>query len=193
VSAPEREAKKTTMGYLSREILNFDFIRGESGQELARCYQCGKCFSGCPLATEMDLPPNQVIRLIQLGMAEEVLWSNAIWLCASCETCSVRCPKGIDVQGVMDALRRIAYKRGIKPKERGIRLLEKLFLREIRRRGRIWELELVAMLNIGLLQPFRDITKALRLLLCGKLVLQGEKPVDRKGLRELFDRALKGD
>jgi len=185
------------MRYLiSQEVLRADFVRRveeESGQELARCYQCGKCSSGCPLAAEMDLLPNQVIRLVQLGQVEEVLRSSAIWLCASCETCSVRCPKGIDVRGVMDALRRIAYKEGLKPVERGVRWFEELFLQEVRRRGRLWELGLGVLLNMRLLRPFRDITLAPRLLLRRKLALQGEEPLDRKELEAIFEETLKGD
>ena len=185
------------MRYLiSQEILHSDSVRRveeESGQELARCYQCGKCSSGCPLAEEMDLLPHQVIRLVQLGQIGEVLRSGAIWLCASCETCSVRCPKGIDVRGVMDALRRIAYKEGIKPKDPGVRWFEELFLQEVRRRGRLWELGLGVLLNMRLLRPFRDISLAPKLLLKGKLALQGEEPADRKGLEEIFAEALKGD
>jgi len=180
---------------ISREALHSDSARRvaeESGQELVRCYQCGKCSSGCPLAEEMDLLPHQVIRLVQLGQVEEVLRSGAIWFCASCETCSVRCPKGIDVQGVMDALRRIAYERGIEPKEPGIRWFEELFLQEVRRRGRLWELGLAVLLNLRLWRPFRDISLAPKLLLRGKLALrQDEELPDRKGLEELF-RALEG-
>ncbi len=49
--------------------------------------------------------PNQVIRLLQLGQEEEVLSQNTIWLCASCFTCESRCPKGIDLARLMEALR----------------------------------------------------------------------------------------
>jgi len=181
---------------LSKEALRSELaerVAEESGQELARCYQCGKCSSGCPLAEEMDLLPHQVIRLVQLGQVEEALRSEAIWLCASCETCSVRCPKGIDVRGVMDALRRIAYERGLKPREPGVRWFEELFLQEVRRRGRLWELGLAALLNMRLWRPFRDISLAPKLLMKGKLALrQDEELPDRKGLEELFERALEG-
>ena len=30
-----------------------------------KCYQCGKCSAGCPVADEMDLPPSMVMRLLQ--------------------------------------------------------------------------------------------------------------------------------
>jgi heterodisulfide reductase subunit C len=53
----------------------------------------------------MDLMPNQIIRLVQLGQINEVLDSKTIWLCASCFTCSTRCPKGVDLAKLLEALR----------------------------------------------------------------------------------------
>jgi heterodisulfide reductase subunit C len=53
----------------------------------------------------MDLLPNQIIRLVQLGQVSDVLNSKTIWLCASCFTCTSRCPKGVDLAKVMEALR----------------------------------------------------------------------------------------
>jgi heterodisulfide reductase subunit C len=82
-----------------------------SGQNLMACNQCGKCSAGCPAAFAMDLLPNQVIRLVQLGL-EEVLQSRTIWLCASCLTCASRCPKGVDLSRVMDTLRLIVLRSG---------------------------------------------------------------------------------
>jgi len=76
-----------------------------SGQNVLACYQCGRCSAGCPMVTLMDLLPNQIIRLVQLGQVGDVLNSKTIWLCASCFTCTTRCPKGVDLAKVMEALR----------------------------------------------------------------------------------------
>ena len=76
-----------------------------SGQNLMACYQCGKCSAGCPMVSSMDMLPNQVIRLVQLGQTDDVLDSKTIWLCASCFSCAARCPKGVDLAKVMEALR----------------------------------------------------------------------------------------
>lgn len=78
-----------------------------SGQNLLACYQCGKCSAGCPAVSQMDILPNQIIRYAQLGFKDELLLSKAIWLCASCLTCNTRCPKGINVAEVIEALRQI--------------------------------------------------------------------------------------
>ncbi|HDI53247.1 MAG TPA: heterodisulfide reductase [Candidatus Bathyarchaeota archaeon] len=81
-----------------------------SGEDVGLCYQCGACSSGCPLTDEMDLLPSTVMRLVQLGV-EEVLDSKTIWICSSCFTCQVRCPRGIDVANVMEALRQMVLRR----------------------------------------------------------------------------------
>jgi len=78
-----------------------------SGQKLLACYQCGKCSAGCPSISQMDLLPNQVIRYAQIGLKDELLASKSIWICASCMTCDVRCPKGINVAEVLEAIRLI--------------------------------------------------------------------------------------
>lgn len=110
-----------------RAQLSGERIRGElvrkieelSGQNLLACNQCGKCSAGCPAAAVMDLLPNQVIRYAQFGL-EEVLKSNSIWICASCQTCYARCPHGVDLPRVMEALRVIALEEGgdyLRPQE----------------------------------------------------------------------------
>ena len=93
-------------------------VRGEfvrqvemiSDENLLACNQCGKCSAGCPVAFSMDLLPSQVIRLVQLGI-EDVLESQTIWTCAACLTCVARCPKGIDLPRIMEALRLISMQR----------------------------------------------------------------------------------
>ena len=100
---------------LSVEKVRGPFVRQVeevSGQALLACNQCGKCSAGCPIVAAMDLLPSQVIRLAQLGM-EEVLESDTIWICASCLTCVTRCPKGVDLPRLMEALRQVALRQGV--------------------------------------------------------------------------------
>lgn len=101
---------------ISRKQIQAEFVRKVeelSGQNLGACYQCGKCSAGCPIAYEMDILPNQVIRLIQLGDEAEVLSKKAFWLCSSCLECMSRCPKGVDLAKIMEALRELLKRRGI--------------------------------------------------------------------------------
>jgi heterodisulfide reductase subunit C len=109
-----------------RTLLSIDTVAGSfvkdveliSGQDLLACNQCGKCGAGCPVASALDLLPNAVIRLAQLGQ-EDVLESQTIWVCAACQTCVSRCPKDVDVPRVMEALRTLAMQRGIQPVDLG--------------------------------------------------------------------------
>jgi heterodisulfide reductase subunit C len=101
---------------ISSQKLQSDFVRKVeqiSGQHLTSCNQCGKCSAGCPMTFSMDLLPNQIIRLAQLGLEEDISDSKTIWLCTSCLTCSVRCPRGVDLASVMEALRLITLRKNI--------------------------------------------------------------------------------
>jgi len=83
-----------------------------SGQKLLACYQCGKCSAGCPMAAHMDILPNQIIRMAQLGMQKQLLASRSIWVCVSCLTCNSRCPKSIRIAEVIESLRETALRSG---------------------------------------------------------------------------------
>jgi len=99
---------------LSRQKIRDDFVKKVeelSGQKLLACYQCGKCSAGCPAVSEMDILPNQVIRYAQLGMKDELLSARSVWVCASCYTCNVRCPKGIKIAEVMEAVRQVLLRK----------------------------------------------------------------------------------
>jgi heterodisulfide reductase subunit C len=90
----------------------------------------------------MDIAPNQIMRLVQLGLEGEIAHSGTIWLCASCLTCSIRCPRGIDLARVMEALRLMSLRRNVShihPSEIG--------------REALWELP-----QIALVASFRKFT-----------------------------------
>ncbi len=78
-----------------------------SGQRVDDCYQCGCCTAGCPVGELMDPPPSKAIRLLQLGLVEELLESEGIWLCASCLVCGSRCPRNVDYAKIAEACRAI--------------------------------------------------------------------------------------
>lgn len=100
---------------LNKEKLNSAYIQAIkdiSLQKIMNCYQCGKCTAGCPVADHMDIVPNEMVRLVMLGEIEKLLSSKAIWLCTSCFQCGTRCPKGIEVHRIFEALRSIALREG---------------------------------------------------------------------------------
>ena len=87
-------------------------IRDLSGEDIARCHQCGLCSASCLMASEPFTLLRKVVRLAQLDQME-VLESKDIWLCLSCSTCRVRCPRGINLVKVMEGLRQIALRKGV--------------------------------------------------------------------------------
>lgn len=76
-----------------------------SGQNIYDCYQCGRCTAGCPFAEYMDEPPNRLLRLIQLGLKDDVLKAQSPWFCAACLVCQTRCPRGVDIPRIMEGIR----------------------------------------------------------------------------------------
>lgn len=124
------------------------YVNKRTGQNISSCYQCGKCSAGCPTAYAMDIPPRQIMRALQLGLKDEILSSSAIWLCLSCHTCSQRCPREIDIAGVMEALRLLAISEGKRPREKDIAVFYKAFIEQIRMFGRVYEAGLGVSYNL---------------------------------------------
>ena len=98
----------------------------------------------------MDMVPNQILRLPQLGHTAAALCSGAIWNCVSCQTCSSRCPKEVDCASIMDGLREVALLQNqVPPTARQMVAFQQAFLDVIRRNGRLYELELIARFKLG--------------------------------------------
>lgn len=76
-----------------------------SGEKIDSCIQCGKCSAGCPANEFMDILPNKIIRLLQIGDIKTLENSKSIWNCAACFTCESRCPRNVSVSKLMEALR----------------------------------------------------------------------------------------
>jgi heterodisulfide reductase subunit C len=106
------------------------------GRQMLRCFACGTCTAGCPVA-EIDerYNPRRIIRMVLMGFKDEVLQSEFIWLCAGCYTCQERCPQGVRVAEVMRTLRNMAVEEGI------VHAAFKAQAELIRRMGRIYEIE----------------------------------------------------
>lgn len=185
---------------LPKKSSDADLIETLAHTHLAECYQCGKCTAGCPMAAGMDVAPHQLVRLLQLGHAPEAMQSNAIWACVSCQTCSTRCPKSVDCAGIMDALREFALRRGAaSPAQQRVVAFQQAFLANIRRNGRLDEIELIAEFKLRALRHepslrflLKDSTLAPALQKRHKLHLRGEKVKDRAVVRRIFERCNDG-
>ncbi|MBD3370930.1 4Fe-4S dicluster domain-containing protein [Candidatus Fermentibacteria bacterium] len=98
---------------LSEENVEFLVkISDLSGETVTLCEQCGTCSGSCPMVSEMDITPSQMVRMVQLGESE-VMDTKAMWLCASCFTCTVRCPRGLDLSKIAEALRQITLRKAV--------------------------------------------------------------------------------
>jgi len=91
----------------------YEISKMRGGERLLRCFQCGTCTSDCPIARFSDTyRPRQIIRMTQLGLKDRVLDSDTLWLCASCFTCTDRCPQDVEVASVIRVLRNLAVEKG---------------------------------------------------------------------------------
>ncbi len=164
-----------------------------SGQMIQACYQCQKCSAGCPVAYAMDILPNQILRHIQYGHREKVLGSKTIWLCASCYTCSVRCPNNIDIAKIMDTLRNMALRTGINPGEKEIPIFHSVFLNNIKSKGRIHELSLLFQFKSKTKDFFKDAGLGWKMYKKGKIKLFPSKFGGGKDIKEIFNSFEKGE
>lgn len=144
-------------------------VKSLSGLDVNWCYQCLKCTSGCPVSYAMDYTPAQLVHAIQLGLTDLVLNSKTIWLCASCQTCTTRCPQDVDLAGVMDAVRIIAQREKIKAKIPEVPTFYQSSLKNIGFFGRMYELGLVLTLKLLTRSFTKDLGLGLRMLKKGKL------------------------
>ena len=94
---------------------NADFLKEVikiSDVQVTVCDQCGVCSASCPFTEEMDITPSNIMRMVQFGM-EAVMDTNSMWICASCFMCMTRCPRGMDLSKVAEALRQIKLRKAI--------------------------------------------------------------------------------
>ena len=163
-------------------------IKAEVGEDVYRCYQCLKCSAGCPMTFAMDYPPNQIMRMVQLGQEDELLASKTIWVCLTCNTCSIRCPNDIDIALVIDSLRERVLRKGRAPAKENVALFHRYFLDNVRKRGRTFEGELLARYQLKTGQAFQNAGLGLRMFLKGRMGLLPESVSNKKAFREIYRR-----
>lgn len=162
-----------------------------AGLDVRACYQCGRCSAGCPVGSFMDLLPMEVIRLSCYGREEELLGCRTIWLCASCQTCTTRCPNAIDIAGVSDFLRERVLMLNRVPAEKKIAAFHKSFLRSVRRWGRTFEIGMLGFYKLRSGDLFGDLKLGATMFRKGKLHLWPRKIRGRKEVKKLFEKPKK--
>lgn len=154
------------------------------GEKIPTCMQCGVCAGSCPVSHEMDYTPRQLVRMIQMGLKQEVLNSNTIWICTACFSCSVRCPRGIRPTELMETLKPIAIAEGIKNKNARF---DSIFSDVIKNNGRASEFLLISKYSLSEPEMIKQAPFGLSLMSKGKLPVMPDKMDDRRELGAIFN------
>lgn len=160
----------------------------ESHANLGACLQCKKCTSGCPVAGLADVKPHEMVRKVQFGQKDEVLASKMLWQCTSCQTCATRCPQKVSVAALNDGLRRMSV-RAKSPTQSTAPTFNSIFMKAVRKRGRMNEAGLMASFKLRTMRLFEDMGKLPMMLLKGKMPLWQSAAPGRAEREELFKRA----
>lgn len=174
-------------------IASTDFLKNVKsfmGENANLCYQCKKCSVGCPLLPEMDYGPHQIVHALRLGLKDLVLNSRTIWICVACETCTTRCPQGVDIVKIMDASRIFAKENKVTPKIKEVPAFHTSVLTILKYFGRLYEFGVVILLKFRTGQFMRDVKMGLKLIRIGKLSILPDFTMAMK-INRLFSKALK--
>jgi len=164
-----------------------------SGENIDLCYHCHKCTAGCPVVQSMTYGPDRMLRMVVLDQREALLQSQDIWLCAGCYTCAVRCPNGIEISAVMDALRQISMRSTYPTGERDTLLFHRLFMGSVSYLGRSHEAVVLGLFKVLSHTPFlNDMGAGLGLFLRGKVPLLPDNMPNNQSLtpvQQFFKRS----
>ena len=164
------------------------FIASTTGQNVAKCYQCGKCSAGCPMAGETTLRPHDVMRLVHRGQKARLLADESLWLCLTCETCTARCPNGLDPARVVDALRELSMAEAPGKIPKAIAAFHRSVLEEVKRTGRMGEFGLVIRYKLRTGQFMKDVGAVPSMVMRGKLKPLAPSIKGVKEVRRIFEK-----
>jgi len=82
------------------------------GKTLDLCYQCGTCTGSCPSGRTTAFRTRQLIRKAQLGLKDDILPSEDLWMCTTCYSCVERCPRDVDIVDIIILMRNMAVRKG---------------------------------------------------------------------------------
>ncbi len=93
-------------GFESKHMLK-DLIMGilPEGGKLNSCFTCGACASGCPASGLSDMDPRVFVRMLSMGMDQEIMAGNWVWMCTMCNRCVHVCPMQIDIPQLVSTIR----------------------------------------------------------------------------------------
>ncbi len=164
------------------------------GERITACIQCGTCSGSCPTSYRMDYTPRKLLTMVRAGLKERVLQSEAIWLCASCYSCSVRCPRGVVITDLMYALKNLAIQQGFVPKKAVAYNFYSSFNRVVEDVGRLNERRLITRFALKT-DPAKLIKFAplgLKLLVRGRLAVFPPSLKNKKEFKRMIARGKGG-
>jgi len=111
-------------------------------ETVKHCFQCGTCSGSCPSERRTPYKVRQIVRKCLLGLKEEVITDDALWMCTTCYTCQERCLRSVKIVEIIKKARNIAAHAGYMAKPH--------------------KMTGVFVMNTGHGVPINDATKALR-------------------------------
>jgi quinone-modifying oxidoreductase subunit QmoC len=181
-----------------------DFLREveervERGDWVRMCMQCGVCAGSCPLGSHWAHSPQKIFMMIRAGKRDEVLRSDAMWMCTSCYNCIVRCPRKLPITHIMHGLATYAHRQGLAPKVQPTRDFSLQFWGNSTRTGRVNEMRLTIGLYFkdglvaGLKKGWSMKNVAFGLLKAKRLnpveMLKGHDCKDKAGIQRMLRKA----
>jgi len=166
-----------------------------NGEKIDQCLQCGTCSASCPASARMKYSPRKILAALRAGKLNEVFESPTVWLCASCYSCTVRCPAGIPFTEVMYELKRLGIKKGLVDKRTNGRSMAETFIEGVYKRGRSSDAELVCryVLRTHLTRALSFVPLGWRLFRKGRISLRTHTITGIEGLQRMMNAMGKGD
>jgi len=69
------------------------------------CVTCGMCASSCPVSGIDGCDARMLIRMVSLGLVEELVDARWPWICTMCGKCENVCPMQIDIPNLVRKIR----------------------------------------------------------------------------------------
>jgi Fe-S oxidoreductase len=73
----------------------------KDGERVRTCLQCGTCSGICPFGYIMKFPPGKIIGALRAEIFEQVLKTDTVWMCVSCNACASFCPSNIPITAAL--------------------------------------------------------------------------------------------
>jgi len=115
----ERSVSMTLLNAEENKITRADIdpnfkqaVMDAGAESVAICFQCGTCTGACPSGRRTPYRIRQLVRRAVMGLKDDVISDDTIWMCTTCYECQERCPRGIKIVDVVKIVRNYAAQAG---------------------------------------------------------------------------------